>query len=237
MTFNYRYHIAVVSLAAFLVSGNALAAADDDPLLYFWQFNKLEWHDAGDHEYAWKTTGWLGRDLHKLWIKTEGKREAGELEKVELQFLYSRPISPYWDLQTGFHHDIEPAFGRNWFAIGVNGVAPYFVHVDAALFVGEAGRTAFRFDAEYELMLTQRLILVPEIESNFYGRDDRANRLGAGLSDIEVGLRLRYEIRRELAPYIGVTWERRFGSSADFARADGKPVSDSHFVAGLTFWF
>ena len=109
--------LALLALASLLLpGGGAHAHSEDDPLLFMWRFDKLEWRDAGDTEYAWKSYGWLGYDLNKLWIKTEGKHEAGELEKVELQFLWSRAISTYWDLQVGYHHDIEPAFGRNWFA-------------------------------------------------------------------------------------------------------------------------
>jgi len=116
-------------------------------------------------------------------------------------------------------------------------LAPYFFELDTALFIGESGRTAFRVQAEYELMFTQKLILTPEVEINFYGQNDVDLEIGSGLSDIEAGLRLRYEVRREFAPYIGVNWNKRFGNSADFSRSSGKSVDDFQWVVGVRAWF
>ncbi len=122
-------------------------------------------------------------------------------------------------------------------AIGFKGLAPYFFDIDAAAFIGESGRVALRFEAEYELLITQRLILTPDIEINLYGQNDPEVGIGSGLSDIEAGLRLRYEIRRQFAPYIGVNWTRLFGNTADFARIAGEKSSETQLVIGLRAWF
>jgi len=154
-----------------------------------------------------------------------------------LQFLYSKAIARYWDFQLGVRHDFKPSPSRSWATIGFKGLAPYFFDIDAAAFIGESGRTALRFEAEYELLLTQRLILTPEIELNIYGQNDPDVGIGAGLSDLEVGLRLRYEIRREFAPYIGINWSRLFGNTADFAKIAGEDTSEAQLVIGFRAWF
>ncbi len=156
---------------------------------------------------------------------------------MELQALYSRAIAPFWDLQLGWRRDVRPSPDRDWLAFGVKGLAPYYFDIDAALFVGDEGRTAARFQLEYELMLSPRLALVPEIEVNLYGRDDEAVGIGSGLAEIEAGLRLRYEIRREFAPYIGVNWTRLYGATADYALEEGDNVDEFQFVFGISFWF
>ena len=146
-------------------------------------------------------------------------------------------MATYWDFQVGVRHDFRPSPGRSWAAIGFQGLGPYFFELDTALFIGESGRTALRFEADYELLLTQRLILTPEIEVNLYGQNDPDTGVGSGLSDLEAGLRLRYEIRREFAPYIGVNWLRLFGNTADFARGTGKSKSEGQFTVGIRAWF
>ena len=130
-----------------------------------------------------------------------------------------------------------PTPNRDWFAVGFQGLAPYFFEIDAAAFIGNNGQTALRLEAEYEIMLTQKLILTPEVEINAYSKDDEATGVGSGLSDIELGLRLRYEIRREFAPYIGVNWNKTYGDTANFSRDEGEDVSDTQFVVGIRAWF
>lgn len=228
----------LIALGCLSVSGMAFADMEDDPLLYKVMINQLELRDAsGSNPRVWDIQGWLGKDLDKLWIKTEGEYVNGNAEEAELQLLYSRAIAPFWDLQAGWRRDIRPKPNRDWLALGIQGVAPYFFEMDAALFVGESGRTALRLDAEYELLFTQRLILTPEIEMNFYGKDDPEVNTGSGLSDLSVGLRLRYEIRREFAPYVGIHWSKKHGDTADYARAEGERVEDAQFVLGVRAWF
>jgi len=140
-------------------------------------------------------------------------------------------------VQFGLRQDFQPSPSRSWVVFGFQGLAPYFFEVDTALFIGESGRTALRLEAEYELLFTQRLILTPEVEINFYGQNDRDLGLGSGLSDLEAGLRLRYEVRREFAPYIGVNWNKSFGNTADFARDEGEDTDDFQWVIGLRAWF
>jgi copper resistance protein B len=231
--------LSVLTAVLFLSSASGtLAAAPDDPLLTMVIADELEYRDGDDGNIlAWNAQGWFGKDLRKLWIKTEGERDGGSTEDAELQFLYSKSVAPYWDFQVGVRQDYEPSTNRTWAAIGFQGLAPYFFEVDTALFIGESGRTALRLEAEYELLFTQRLILTPDIEVNFYGKKDPELGLGSGLSELEAGLRLRYEIRREFAPYIGINWIKLFGGTADFAAGAGQSSSDLQLTLGLRAWF
>lgn len=224
---------------ALIVPGLTFAGGmNDDPLLTMIVVDQLEIRAAdGSDPLVWDAEGWIGKDLHKFWIKTEGEYLDGRVEEMELQALYSRAVAPFWDVQLGWRRDIRPTPERDWLAFGLKGLAPYFFDIDVALFVGDSGRTAARLQAEYEAMLTQRLILVPEIELNLYGKDDPATGIGSGLANIEAGLRLRYEIRREFAPYIGLNWTRLYGRTADFARAEGAAVDDTQLVIGVRAWF
>ena len=216
----------------------SLAGAKDDPVLTMLQFDKLEMQGGeSENPLVLEGQGWIGQDLNKFWLKTEIEREDGKTEEAELQALYSKGVSPFWDFQVGIRRDFQPTPGLNWAVIGLQGLAPYFFEVDTALFIGESGRTALRVEAEYELLFTQRLILTPEIEVNLYGKNDEELGVGSGLSDIEAGLRLRYEIRREFAPYIGVSWSKSFGNTANFAREDGEDTNDIQWVIGIRTWF
>lgn len=211
---------------------------NDDPVMTMVRIDQLEIRTVeGSDPLVWDAEGWVGKDLHKLWIKTEGEYVGSRTEEAELQALYSRAFAPFWDVQLGWRRDIRPVPERDWLAFGLKGLAPYFFDIDAALFIGESGRTSARLQAEYEVMLTQRLILVPEIELNLYGKDDPAVDIGSGLANIEAGLRLRYEIRREFAPYIGLNWIRLYGDTADFARSGGEDTDDIQFVFGARAWF
>jgi len=228
----------LLAAGCLFVTENAAAAAKDDPLLLLGIVDQFEMRDTGgDNTLSWDAQGWLGKDFQKLWFKFEGDRTASSTEESELQFLYSKAIARYWEFQVGVRHDFEPSPSRNWAVIGFQGLAPYFFETDIALFIGESGRTALRFESEYELLFTQRLILTPEIEVNLYGRDDPTVGIGSGLSDLELGLRLRYEIRREFAPYIGINWLQLFGDTADYARIAGEDVSEVQLVIGLRAWF
>ena len=221
-----------------LMPGLVAAASKDDPILTKVLIDQLEIRVTdGPNPWVLDAQAWIGRDLNKLWFKTEVEVVDGNTEEAEIQALYSRAIAPYWDLQAGWRRDIRPTPSRDWFAIGVEGLAPYWFEVDAAAFVGEGGQLAGRLKAEYEWMFTQKWILSPEVEMNLYSKNDEAAGIGAGLSDMELGLRLRYEVRREFAPYIGVNWTGKFGNTADFARDEGEDTSDFQFVAGIRAWF
>jgi copper resistance protein B len=178
-----------------------------------------------------------GQDLNKLWLRSEGEVSNGKIEDGDVEALWNHAIATYWGTQLGLRHDLGAGPNRDWLAFGVEGLAPYWFTLEATGYVGPSGRTAARLRVNYEVLFTQRLILEPELEFNLYGKGDPARRIGSGLSDVSFGLRLRYEIRREFAPYIGINWVRRVGTTADYARADGQHVFDQQLVAGIRIWF
>jgi copper resistance protein B len=202
------------------------------------RFDRLEAFD-GLHGggQSWEMEGWYGTDTDKLWLRSEGQREDGRFDDSDVEALWSHAVAAYWDTQLGMRDDFGDGPARQWLAFGMQGLAPYWFGLAATAYVGLDGRTAARLRADYELLITQRLILEPEFEANLYGKGDPQRRLGSGLSDAGFGLRLRYEIRRQFAPYLGLTWTRRFGGTAAFARDEGRPVFDRQLVAGLRIWF
>ncbi len=234
-----RFHRTVgLVLATVFVCSAALAGGKDDPFLIMGKLDQLEVRDTeGDDPLVLEGAVWAGYDLNKFWLKAEAERVDNESEELELQALYSRAISAFWDIQLGARKDFQPKPTREWGVIALQGLAPYHFEVDASLFIGGAGRTGLRLEAEYELLFTQRLVLVPEIELNAYGHNDRQTGVGSGLADAELGLRLRYEIRREFAPYLGLNWQKKYGNSADFASAAGHDVEDTQLVLGIRAWF
>lgn len=179
---------------------------------------------------------WYGEDFNRLWLKSEGEYVRGKLEDLRTEALWSHAISSYWDAQVGVRQDFGEGPGRTWAALGLQGLAPYWLDVEATVYVGEAGRTAARIALEYEALLTQRLVLQPKLEMGLYGKDDRQRGLGSGLSDTDFGVRLRYELQRGFGPYLGLVWRQRYGRTADLARAQGRPASDLQLVAGLHVW-
>jgi copper resistance protein B len=154
-----------------------------------------------------------------------------------VEVLWDRIATAWWSTRLGMRWDVGDGPSQSWVAFGVGGLAPGFVELEAMAYVSDGGRTAFRLATEYDLLLTQRLVLQPALELNAYGQDDAERLIGAGLSNVELGLRLRYEFRREVAPYFGVNWVKRFGDSADFARAAGVDPDEIAFVAGFRLWF
>ena len=227
-----------VLLMVLFSSTASLAMENDDPLLTKLMIEQFEVRNAkGDNPTVFEGEFWIGKDLNKLWFKVDAESVGGKTEEAEYQALYSRAIAPYWDVQVGLRHDQRPTPTRNWGVIGLKGVAPYLFEVDTALFIGDNNRTGFRLQAEYEFMITQKWILSPEVETNFYGKTDSETKVGSGLSDLSFGLRLRYEIKRHVAPYVGVYWFKKFGDTANFARADGEEISDTQFVVGIRAWF
>lgn len=216
---------------------DAMGDMGTDPWLNYLNVDQFEWRNADEASImAWDVTAWSGKSLDKLWFNAEGERVRGHTEHAETQLLYSHAISSYWDAQAGVRSDIDPQPDQHWATLGMRGVAPYFFDIDAQLFVADGGRSAARIGVEYELMLTQKLVLVPDIELNAYGKDDVERGIGSGLSSLEAGLRLRYEIVREFAPYIGVTHERTLGDTADMVEADGDERSETMLVIGISAW-
>ncbi|NKB36553.1 MAG: copper resistance protein B [Gammaproteobacteria bacterium] len=195
--------------------------------------------NSGKPLYVWEAQGWYGYDENKFWLKTEGEYEfdGSELEEMEIQGLYSRAISSFWDIQAGIRHDVTPNPSRSYAVIGVQGLAPYWFEIDTAAFVSDKGDVSFRLEAEYELRLQQRLLLQPRVEMNVSLSNDKAIGIGSGLSGLEAGVRIRYEISREFAPYLGVNWKRAFGTSADILEFRGDSNNDISFIAGLRLWY
>ncbi len=192
----------------------------------------------GKDGYRWDGEAWFGGDINRLTLKSEGEGALREgLESAEVQALYSRALDPYWNLQAGVRYDFKPNPSRTYATIGIEGLAPGFFEVEGALFLSNKGDLLGRLEGYYDQRITQRLILQPRVEFNFAAQDVPENRSGSGLSNAELGLRLRYEIRREFAPYIGISYDRKVGDTARFARAAGEDVSNTSFVAGIRFWF
>ena len=192
--------------------------------------------DGGDG-FAWEGRVSYGGDIHRLVTKTEGDGASGHVEEAEVQALYSRAIGPYFNLQAGLRQEFQPRPRRTYAVLGLEGLAPYWFDVDGAVFLSNKGEVSARFEASYDLRLTQRLVLEPAIEANLQAQDLAAQNLGAGLSDIEAGLRLRYAVTPEFSPYVGVNHTRTVGGTADAARQAGEHVRDTRFVFGLRAWF
>jgi copper resistance protein B len=187
--------------------------------------------------YRWDGEGWIGTDYDKFRIKTEGFVNRGKVEDGQHEFLYSRAVTTYFDAQAGLRSDLDSRRTRNWAAFGIEGLAPYFVEAGLTGYVGPDGRLAARIEASHDLLITNRLILQPQIELNFYSQSDRARGLGAGLAAIDTGLRLRYEVTRKVAPYVGVAYDGKFGQTARVARQEGDRVHDVRALAGIRLWF
>lgn len=217
----------------------AVAQVADDRIFTFFQAEQLEhrWND-GANTLNWEAQGWVGGDVNRAWLKTEGEQVLDDtLEEAEVQLLYSRLIGPFWDLQAGGRYDFRPNPSRFFGVLGVQGLAPYFFEIDAAAFLSEDADVSARVELEYELLLTQRLIAQPLVELNFAIQEVEELGIGSGVNDVELGLRLRYEIIREIAPYVGVNWLRKLGETADFARDEGESVDTFALLAGIRFWF
>ncbi|OZI25885.1 copper resistance protein [Bordetella genomosp. 9] len=210
----------------------------DDAITTHLDLEKLEFaHDRDARNgLRWDGEFWAGTDRDKLWLKSEGEHEGGDTAG-RAEAYWSHAVSPFWDLQLGARRDFGGGPARTWMGVGVEGTAPYGIETELTAYVGASGRTALALKAQYDLLLTQRLILTPELEANAYGRNDARRDIGSGLSDATLSLRLRYEITREVAPYIGVSFGRKFGDTARYAQADGDSRSDRALLAGVRIRF
>ena len=205
----------------------------------FLSFNLAEYQvRKGRDGFRWDGEGWYGGDINKITVKSDGEGAFGEgVEEAEIQLLYSRAIDPYFNLQAGIRQDLGPGPKRTYAAVGFEGLAPYWFEVEGALFLSNKGDVLGRLEGYYDQRITQRLILQPRLEANFALQDVPEGGIGSGLSDVELGLRLRYEVVKEFAPYIGVEWAKKTGDTARFARAAGEDADVTSFVAGIRFWF
>lgn len=225
---------------AAMASARAAMIAEGGGMTYSqWMLDRLEYRAGkGADGYAWEGEGWIGGDINRFAVKSEGEGAfGGSLERAEVQALYSRAIDPWFNLQAGLRQDFGEGPDRSYAVIGIDGLAPYWFEVGAEAFLSTRGDAHLRLEASYDQRITQRLILQPAAEFNLAAQDVPELGIGAGPSDIELGLRLRYEIAREFAPYVGVNWERKLGDTADHARAAGDRPSATSLVIGLRAWF
>lgn len=208
----------------------------DGAIHYFVLFDQLEWRgpNAG---LNLDSKGWIGGDLNRFWFRMEGDADDGRLGELQAHGLYGRAVARWWDFVVGVRQDIRPEPADTWAAAGIQGLAPYWFEIEATAYLGKSGRTHFRLETEYELLLTNRLVLQPLVEIEIYGKAIPERGIGAGLSSGQYGLRVRYEIKREFAPYVGVSWDKKYGGTADFARAAGESSGAARLTMGLRTWF
>ncbi|WP_373036218.1 copper resistance protein B [Sulfurimonas sp.] len=223
-------------LRAFLLSGilslSLLGDMNDNPLRATFVADEFEYRFNDGKETSWDVNAYVGYDLDKIYIYSEGEKPEDGNAESENQLVYSRAIAPYWDIQFGVDYDKTPESDKTWGVIAMQGLAPYFFETRAVLLLSDDGNIGFRFDAEYEALLTQRLILSPSLSTALYTKDAADMEIGKGLSNITFGARLRYEFVREFAPYIGFEWSKNFGNTDDFHHLD-----ETYVTAGLRVWF
>ncbi|RYY18146.1 MAG: copper resistance protein CopB [Alphaproteobacteria bacterium] len=225
--------------AAMTVANRDLRREHGGMTYYQVLFNLAEYQARkGGDGYRWDGEAWIGGDINRLTLKSEGEGTFGKpLEAAEVQALYSRALDPYWNLQAGVRYDFKPNPSRTYATVGIEGLAPYWFDVEGALFLSDKGDVLGRAEAWYDERVTQFFVLQPRVEANYSAQDVQRDGIGSGLTDLELGLRLRYEKSREFAPYIGVSWERQFGDTARFTRARGDDTGGFSFVAGVRTWF
>lgn len=226
----------VILALLLLVAGPALAQHDEEPRITHFLFERLEYQEHSE-SIVWDMQGSTGGDYQKIGWKTEGNRVQGSTGAAELQLLYSHALTAFFDWQVGVRHDFLPDPSRSFIVAGLQGLAPYWFEVDAAAFLSEDGDLSARLEVEYDLLLTQRLVLQPRIELELAASEVAEQGIGRGLVGTDVGLRLRYEISRKFAPYAGLSWEKYWGDTADLRRAAGDDSEEFTLLAGLRFWF
>ena len=213
-------------------------AVHDNAVHWFALLDRFEtWDEDDAWPVAWEGSGWIGTDLDRAWVRSEGEAVDGTVESANVELFYGRAIARWWDAVVGVRHDFGDGPSRTFAAVGVMGLAPYMFEVEATAYLGESGQTGLGLEAEYETLFTNRLILQSVIEAEAWSKDDPARGTGSGLGKVEAGLRLRYEFTRRFAPYVGIVRERLFGRTADFREARGGEVDDTRFVIGLRTWF
>jgi copper resistance protein B len=226
--------------AAVLPGTSSVLPVEDNMIIWHLLFDELEGRTNGSqNEFRWDGEGWVGTDMNKLWFKSEGFVENGIATDGDAEVLYDRPIPflRFLDAQAGVRYDLDSNPGRTWGAIGIEGLAPYFFQFAPTFYFSNQGRFAGRVTGSYDLLITQRLIAQPQFEINFYSKEERSRGVGSGLSDLDTGLRIRYEITRKVAPYIGMAYTQTFGEAAQFTREEGGIVHDPRFIFGVRVWY
>ena len=212
----------------------------DNGIFHHLLLDQFEARTSGaDNELRWDGEAWIGTDMNRLWIKSEGFLSDSQVSDGDQEALYDRPIPrmKYFDAQAGVRSDLDSDPSRTWAALGVEGLAPYFFEIAPTLYISDGGHVAGRITGFYDVLFTQRLIAEPEAELNFYSKDDPKRKIGSGFSDIDTGLRLRYEISRKFAPYVGFAYSGKYGNSASYSRRAGESTNDPRFVFGVRLWY
>lgn len=212
----------------------------ENPVLTHARLDQFEGRtSASENEFRWDGEGWIGTDMNKLWVKSEGFSGDGSISDGDHEALYDRPIPHmrYFDAQIGVRTDLDSGPRRAWAALGIEGLAPGYFEIAPTLYVRDSGNVAGRVVGSYDLLLTQRWIAQPEAELNFYSKDDPGRQIGSGLSDLDAALRLRYEVSRKFAPYIGFAYNGKYGNTASYSRHTGETTNSSQFVFGLRIWY
>lgn len=225
----------LVSTALVMSLGTSLfAGGGGDILRASVMVDNLEYQYADTKTISWDTYGYIGYDINKIYIYSEGEKQDGVSGSAsENQLVYSRAIAPNWDVQFGIGYDkTEEGENNTWGVIALSGMAPYFFETRAFLLFDNNGNIGFRTEAEYEALFTQKLILTSSVALAAYTKNDAQMEIGSGLSNLTLGTRLRYEFTRKFAPYVGIEWSKNFGNTEEFTHLD-----DTYVVAGLRFWF
>ncbi|MEC8009270.1 MAG: copper resistance protein B [Pseudomonadota bacterium] len=223
----------VITLLACANASSLYAMGSDDPFLTMLQIDQFEIREADENNpVVLEGEFWAGHDLNKFKLKADLEYVDSEFEEMQWQALYSKGISAYWNMQTGLRYDRTPEHNQTWAVFGFEGTAPYFLESDATFSIGEGGQAAVDISSEYELMLTQRLVLIPEVTATFYGHTLDEYEQGQGLANLGLGARLGYEIRREFKPYLGWQWGNTYGET----KVLGGGGADWQFVVGISGW-
>ena len=211
----------------------------DNQIIAHVLLDEFEWRGNGavnNNAFRWDGQGWIGDDMNRLWLKSEGLFENGRATDGDQEALYSRPLLTYFDAQIGVRYDLDSNPGQTWGAVGLEGLAPYFFHFEPTFYFNNRA-VAGRVQGSYDLRITQRLIVQPQFEINFYSRSNPSRGTGSGLSDLDSGIRLRYEINRKFAPYIGFVYSETYGRAAHFTRVEGGKVHDPRIAVGIRWWY
>lgn len=232
-----------LALALVLAAGVASASHAQEPVsddhgpdLFNMIKVEVDYADAHDGLWNWNLDGWVGGDVERFWIRSEGEIADDDFEEAEVQLFYGRNVHPFWDLLVGVRQDFSPR-GETYLAAGVTGLAPYFFETEATAFLSTEGDLSARFDQSFDLPITQKLIAEPHVELNAFAQDVSERGIGAGFSSVEAGLQLRYEIVRKFAPYVDLVWQRDLGETASITRASGEDVEDTTLRFGVRIWF
>lgn len=236
-----RYWIAALCI----VCSNAFADMNmnDNPITTLLYVQSFEYRDNTGSHNTENSLVWddarlrIGRDINKLELRSSGAVSDGRVESGRVALLYSRAVSRYWDLQAGWRHDFRPEPQRDWFTVGLSGLAPYMFHSDILLSVGRSGRVELDLEFERDYLITQRWVIAPKIEAKLSSQDDPETETGKGLSELELGLRLRYRISKKFSPYIGINWSGSFGDTADYIQSNGEDSKAWQWVIGFTGWY